>query len=174
MVLFYILILNALWLVSVVGAAKLILWPAVSLLVAMLLLKFIYQGFDRQDIRIMAFSVLSGLIIDGVLSGSGAVLYSNKLHDFQWLPPLWIVVLWMGFGIMVKDGLKWLINTPLVGGNLMFIGAPLSYLSAAKFGAVNINNHWQAVTIIGIGWLLYFTLLVMMIHKKEVVENAVV
>lgn len=173
MVLLNVLLLNALWLATILGVANGLLWPAAILLLILLSVLFVYQGFSRLDLKIMGFSVLCGLLFDGFLAHQGALTYQMTLHSWSYLPPLWIMFLWIGFAATVRVGLQWLLKNPIIGGLFMLLGAPLSYYSAARLGAVVINDLWQVMTFVGLTWLLYFTVLVWFTQNDEAHDNAV-
>ncbi len=173
MILLNIILLNLLWFASILGAANELLWPAMLMLSLLLVVTFIYQGIGKTDGKIIVVSLICGLLIDGFLSFQGTITYGHTLHGVGFLPPTWILLLWIGFGATVRVGMQYLLNNPMIGGAFMLIGAPLSYYSAAKLGAVVINDLWQAMAFIGISWLLYFILLVQITQNKGVRKNVV-
>ncbi|WP_223787606.1 DUF2878 domain-containing protein [Marinicella meishanensis] len=167
------MLLNMLWFATILGVANGMLWPSAVMLLLLLTVLFIYQGISKLDLKIMAFSVLCGLLFDGFLAHQGTLTYPMTLHQFSFLPPMWILFLWVGFAATARVGLQWLLQNPLIGGTFMLIGAPLSYYSAAKLGAVVINDFWHAMTFVGLTWLLYFAVLVWFTQAKEARDNAV-
>ncbi len=172
MVVVSIILLNLLWFASVLGAAHLMLWPAAVALLLLLLVTFVYVGFNKHDYKLMVISLIGGMLIDGVLMSQGLVVYQLKGHDWAFIPPLWILFLWLGFAVSIRTGMQWLLNNPVIGGLFMLIGAPMSYWSAAKLNAISIPNLWQAMTFIGVCWLLYFILIVLLNPRKESGTNA--
>ncbi len=173
MVLINITLLNMLWFASILGAANQMLWPAMLMLLLLLMVTFIYQGINKTDLKILALSLICGLLIDGFLAFQGIVTYGHTLHSINFLPPIWIMLLWIGFAATVRVGMQWLLNNPVIGGAFMLIGAPLSYFSAAKLDAVIINDLWQAMSFIGITWLLYFVALVQITQNEALRKNVV-
>ena len=173
MVVLNVILLNLLWFASILGAANQMLWLPIMVLILLLTVIFIYQGLSKEDAKIIVISLICGLLIDGFLAGQGIVSYAGKLHDINYLPPMWILSLWIGFGATVRVGMQWLLKNSMIGGAFILIGAPLSYYSAAKLNAVIINDLWQAMSFIGISWLLYFVLLVQITQNKGATKNAV-
>ena len=173
MVIANISLLNLLWLTSVIGAANDLIWPAAIMLVILLGFNYIYAGLKQLDYKIIAVSVIAGLLIDGVMMHQGWVIYAYNHPDLGLIPPLWIMMLWVGFGATIRIGMQWLLSNPLIGGLIMMIGAPLSYVSAGKLGAAVVPDLWQAMVFIGLCWLLYFMFIVYLTQEKEV-ENALV
>ena len=115
MVLTNLMLLNVLWFCSVLGAANQVLWPATVALLALLLVTFIYEDIKRKDLAISLFSLIFGTVVDGYLMYSGLVVYASKWHTFAFIPPIWILMLWLGFGASVKTGMQWLLNRPSMG-----------------------------------------------------------
>ncbi len=167
MVLVNVLLLNLLWFSCVLGAAHGSIWPAVIVLFLLLGFNYFCAGMKQLDYKIIALSVLAGLLIDGVMMNQSWVIYAYNQPDMGLVPPLWIMILWLGFGASVRIGMQWLLNHPFIGGMTMMIGAPLSYVSAGKLGAAEMPNLWQAIAFIGASWLLYFMLVVYLTQNKE-------
>ena len=167
MVITQIILLNVLWFASVLGAANGLLMPSVVATTLLLAVIFIYQGFDQQDFKIIGISVLMGLLIDGFLSQSGWLVYANHGHQVSYLPPLWIMLLWLGFGATIKTGMSWMFSSPVMGAGFMLIGAPLSYYSASRLGGVKLLELWPVMITIGISWLIYFLTLLLITNQSE-------
>ncbi len=171
------ILLNLLWFTSVLGAANELLWPAAWCLLLLLATMFIYQGLTKKEMKIIGFSLLFGIVLDGFLYHSGWLTYASPYFATKPLPPIWILFLWAGFGASIMTGMRWMINKPALGASVMAIGAPLSYVSAAKLGAVTVNNYPHALLLIGAAWFLYFCcirLLVVKKHHPGVEKNVVV
>ncbi len=167
MVIANIIFLNLLWLASVLGAANGIIWPAGIALVLLLGFNYFYAGITQLDYKIIALSLLAGLMIDGLMMHQGWVVYAHNQPDLGWLPPLWILMLWVGFGATIRIGMQWLLNHPILGGLIMMVGAPLSYISAGKLGAAYIPDVGFTSVFIGLSWLAYFLLVVLLMLTKE-------
>ena len=61
--------------------------------------------------------------------------------------PLWMVSLWLGFGLIVRDGFSWLSGRPARAALLGALAAPLSYLGGARLGAMTIPSSGTAATL---------------------------
>lgn len=167
MVITQIILLNVLWFASILGAANGLLMPAVAATTVLLAVIFIYQGFDQQDGKIIGLSVLMGLLIDGFLSSTCWLIYAMHGHQISFLPPVWIMLLWLGFGATIKTGMHWMFNSPMLGSLFMLIGAPLSYYSASRLGGVELIQLWPVMITIGVSWLVYFLILNVIINQEE-------
>lgn len=168
-----IILLNVLWFACVLGAANNLLWPGFLALSVLLVINIYNRSLKRIDLKIVLFSLMAGLIIDGLLHAQGMIRYEHKILDSAFLPPIWILILWVGFGATVRTGMQWLLAQPKLGAVIMLIGAPLSYFSAEKLGAANITMFWQAMSFIGVSWLLYFGLVIYLIKDYKGHADAV-
>lgn len=163
-----VILLNVLWFTCVLGAANDLLWPGFVVLAGLIGINIYNKWLNKIDLKIVLFSIVFGMIVDGILHAKGIVNYELKIVDIAFLPPMWIMILWVGFGATVRTGMQWLLSHPKVGAMFMLIGAPLSYVSAAKLGAAQIPVLWHAMTFIGISWLVYFIIIVWFTkHHRE-------
>lgn len=168
------ILLNLLWFASVLGAANQIIWPAAFCLILLLSIIFIYKKISADEIKVIGFSLLFGILLDGYLHTSGLVQYASSFVAWGMLPPVWILFLWIGFGASITVGMQWMLNKPLLGGIFMTIGAPLSYYSAAKLGAVSFSDLMLAMGVIAVAWLVYFIAILLLLNNREVAADAVV
>ncbi|WP_198538311.1 DUF2878 domain-containing protein [Marinicella sediminis] len=162
-----IILLNLLWFASVLGAANALLLPAILSLFLLLAVVFVYQGFDRKDCKVILISLLCGLLIDGFLNSTGWLVYAAQMHDLRYLPPFWIMMLWLGFAATIRTGMNWMLKSPALGAVFMLIGAPLSYYSASRLGAVELLQPWPVMITIGLTWLVYFLILTQIHNQPE-------
>ncbi len=171
MVILNVILLNVLWLASVLGAANKLLWPAVLCLILLLAVTYIYEGLNKTDRTLIIFSLVFGTVLDGLLQASGLLIYASPFHPFSWLPPLWIMFLWIGFAASIKVGMRWLVVNPVVGTLIMSIGAPISYYSASKIGGVELVHPFHAMLAIALGWFIYFICVTQFFYDKQEQKN---
>ena len=101
------MLLNALWFSVVLGVAYQHKLTAVVVFVLMVLVTA-YEGWERNDWMALLIGLMVGVILDGFLQVSGWVDYGHWFKGSQWLPPYWILMLWMGFALSLKIGMRWL------------------------------------------------------------------
>ena len=174
MVILNIVLLNVLWFACVLGASNGLLWPAVACLFVLLMVTYIYEDINKKDFQVIVFSLLFGGIIDGFLHASGLLVYASPFHQLSYLPPVWILFLWIGFAASIKIGMKWFLDNPILGVLVMTIGSPLSYFSASKLGAVQFGNMPDAMIVIALGWMLYFICITQIFYTKGSNEDVLV
>lgn len=99
----------------------------------------------------------AGLTSDGLGAESSAVSV-----------PLWMVVLWVGFGTLLLGPLSWMRGRFGVGLIFGALGGPLSYLGGARLGALHLSEP-LAMSLLWVGaeWALAMPLLLWLLHLSE-------
>ena len=122
---------QTLWFIAVLGREQ---W-AWSL--PILLAVHLYLCRDRRrELLIMAVGSLVGSAVDCVLTLSGVFVFSPSP---VFLPiPLWLVAIWLSFTGTLRHALAYLVARAVLFVLLAGTLAPLSYLAAAKLGAVEL------------------------------------
>ena len=145
--------LKAAWLCCVLGGINYGL-PALATMFA---LSF-WQGELREDTPFVVTLGLIGLCLDtfwmyvGVLDYGSAVL---TLLPGVSLAPVWIIMLWLAVGLSIRHSLIFLVNRPVLGALLVGGGAPLSYFTGERFGAVAIPSI-HGLVVLALVWMLLF------------------
>lgn len=167
------IVLNALayqlvWFASVFGAGHGRWWPGplAALAFAALHLGAVVRdrGERRRDLALVAAAVACGLLIDGALSMSGAVVFAA--HDPA-LPsggaPLWMLTLWASFALTLRHSLRTLTTRPALAALLGAFGGPLAYLGAARAAGAVFFREPATITLamLAVGWCLALGLLAM-------------
>lgn len=152
------MLLNALWFSVVLGVAHNSLIPAVMVFLVLIFV-VLQEGITREDIQALFIGLVFGFLVDGFLHNNGWVHYESWLTIPEWSPPYWILMLWFGFALTLKVGMRWLFRSYLMGTLFLLIGAPLSYFSASKLGAISIHQPLTVMVIIGVSWWAYYSLM---------------
>jgi hypothetical protein len=128
------------------------LWMAVVLLVV---------GFAFLERSMAEFTAVLGIALVGI--SVDFLLVATRVLQFELYPyaPPWLAVLWVGFGIMCRVGLKWSaqLNSALRG--LIFsISGVFSYvvameLSGASFGVALSTGVFTLASV----WFVYGVLI---------------
>jgi len=133
------MMLNALWFSVVLGVAYAHKITALVVFASMVLLA-VYEGLLRSDVVALVLGLAVGIALDGFMQSYSWINYGQWFNDAAWLPPYWILMLWVGFALSLKIGMRWLFKSYWLGAVFLGIGAPLSYFSAEKLGAVTIQK----------------------------------
>jgi Protein of unknown function (DUF2878) len=159
--------MQLIWLAAVLGAANNILWP-----VALLLLVFVFSvslptNRIKGDFQLVLVAVLLGFILDTTWVNLGWLEYADS-DGLSNMAPVWIVLLWVSLALTINHSLAWLQSKLLLAATTSAVASPLSYLAAAKLGAVRIvaeDNLW----LLGIGasWAVALPLLLWLGHYLQ-------
>jgi hypothetical protein len=107
------------------------------------------------DLRLLASSLVLGLLIDGSSAELGWIRYAAATPA---LPPggapLWILALWASFSLTLTRSLAWLSGHPAWAAVFGALGGPLAYWSAARgFHAVRFEPpSYRAIAALSTGW----------------------
>lgn len=156
------------WFATVFGAGHGVWWagPLAAVAFAALHLGVIVRdrGERRRDLALVVAAVACGLVIDGVLSGSGAIVFAASSPA---LPPggapLWMLTLWAAFALTLRHSLRAVTARPVLASLLGAIGGPMAYLGAARAsGAVSFPEpSGTTLLMLGGGWCLALGVLAM-------------
>ena len=145
--------LKAAWVCCVLGGIDYGL-PALATMFA---LSF-WQGELREDSPFVVALALIGTCLDTFWNYVGVLDYGSAaltLSPGVTLAPVWIIMLWLAVGLSIRHSLIFLVNRPVLGALLVGGGAPLSYLTGERFGAVTIPST-QGLVILALVWMLLF------------------
>lgn len=79
-----------------------------------------------------------GVIGDGLLCRLDWVRYAA--HDAAWVPPVWIVMLWIQFATLFRFTLAWLKGRTALAFVLGLVGGPIAFLAGERFGAASLDH----------------------------------
>lgn len=160
------------WFATVLGAGRGLWWPgplAALAFIALHLGVFVRDGGERRhDLVLVVAAVACGLVIDGVLSASGAIVFAPAAPA---LPaggaPLWMLTLWGAFALTLRHSLRAVTARPLLAAALGAIGGPLAYLGAARASGVLAFPEPRGMTLamVAAGWCLALGLLALLASR---------
>lgn len=95
---------------------------------------------------------LYGTFVDGTMVAWG--FYEFTPHG-RFLIPMWLMVLWGAFALMLRVSLTYLRRRYLLAAILGAVSGPLSYFAAAKLGAVSFpQSHILTGLLISAWWAI--------------------
>jgi hypothetical protein len=160
------ILFQMLWVACVLGAANQIIWPSIILVIAMLV-TFSLPAFKvKNDIFLVFICLILGFILDSSLAYFNFIDYSFD-YGYSLMAPLWILLLWIGFALTLNHSMAWIFKNIKLGYLLMAVGAPLSYISADRLGAVTISNIVLTSLIVSLSWVLVFTVLILIKKNQQ-------
>lgn len=145
------LLFHLLWLAAIFGAvAGSSLWAA-----AVLVLQ-IAHGFwvapMRWDIRMMAVGLLVGVLFEVGLIATGLIEY--RLQPTAWMPPVWILVLWLGFAQAFNHSLAWLSRRLVLASVAGAAASAVSLYAGMALGAAQTAAPAALLLLYAFSWSL--------------------
>jgi hypothetical protein len=125
---------QAVWFLTVIGAANGRLWPGFLALAVFFAAHCFLSATARADFLLVIGAIFIGLVTEAVFVRAGLLLYPEEMALVAGVP-LWMLVLWANFALTMNGCLSWLQGRYLLAAVLGFVGGPLSYLGGIKLGA---------------------------------------
>lgn len=146
-----ILLFDVAWFFSVIGGARQLPWlgPLAVLLALIVHFRAARQPFE-EALLILCCAIV-GAAFDSILVTAGWVSYSSGLFS-AYLPPYWIITMWMLFATTLNVSMRWLRGKPAFAALLGLVGGPAAYLAGQKLGGIDLTNQAAALSALSIGW----------------------
>jgi hypothetical protein len=110
----------------------------------------LWSDSRRLDWQLAGICVAAGMLLDNLWVFLDIFDYPDSLHA-----PLWIGVLWLGFGLTINHSLAWFRDKRLLGPLIVGACAPITYLAGQRFGAVSIDNA-VLLSLVSAAWMILF------------------
>ena len=165
--------MQALWFGAIFGAAEKMFWLVPVLLTGFIAWEFRPARRVYGDFQLMLVALLIGLILDTTWVKLDWIKFSPDFA-LSGRAPLWILLLWAGLALTLNHSLAWLQSRLLLAGVLSGLSCPLSYLGAARLGAVDIvSESWLWVVVLSLSWAVSIPLLLWLAnHLKQIKQGA--
>jgi len=151
--------------VLLASANKPLLATAVGLATAAL---HLHLSQDRtREFSVMIATVLVGFIVEAILLGLGFVSYAFH-KPILFLPPAWLVALWLAFGTLPNTSLEWLKRQPALAAFLGALAGSISYYAAERLHAVTLAEPlWVTYTVISGLWAVTLALIMSVADRSN-------
>lgn len=150
---------QSVWFAAVLGRDVWIIVPGL-----LIVLHILWSENRRTELLVMLACAVIGSLTDIALTLSGVFVFAPEPTI---LPiPVWLVCLWLGFATTLRHALAWFVARPPWAITAAAIGAPLSYLAAARFGAVELPlGLLRTGVLIGAAWIVLMGLFIVTTRK---------
>ena len=156
------------WFACVVGAANGTPSYGVAVAAMLLALNILVAEDPIHEARVIATVGALGFAIDTALALAGIFVFAPRASNASWLCPIWMVAIWMMFGSMLTASLAWLAARGAIASIVGAIAGPLSYLAAAKMGAIALPAPiTPRIAVIAIVWAVVFPGLLKFANRGE-------
>lgn len=133
-----------LWFLAVLGKE-----PVLPVLALLLLLHLALVRNRASEAALMAGAALLGSAFDLALTLAGFY----RFDDTGATLPLWLPLIWMGFAATLRHSMAFMVGRPRLMTAAATVFAPLTYLAAARFGAVSFPfGNVATALVIGLSW----------------------
>jgi hypothetical protein len=149
------------WLACVLAAAAQQAWLGSLLGLGVVVLHFVLSKQPQVDFKILVLVLILGGSWDSLLTALGILRFDSGMM-ISLFAPHWILVMWLLFATTLNSSLSWMQGRYLLAAVFGAIGGPLAYRAGAALGAVDFSSTFDAMVIIGVGWMLLMPTFVVM------------
>lgn len=159
--LYNLVLFQVLWFTAVLGTNQYLLVVAL-----LLVLHLCWCSNRRAELFLLLTAATAGIICDSIMTNAGIYVFAAETQS--WPVPYWLIGLWLGFAATLRHSMAPLLHRPLLFTLLSVVAAPLSYLAAAKLGAVEFPQG-QLITaaVVGLYWAVLTPLLIGLTRYSE-------
>lgn len=155
---------KACWWGCVLGAiyGQKYLGPILVLFYLSIHLYIIPKEFRKSEIYLLLIAGFLGTIVDSMLLNFNILSYAGLYKNINYIAPLWITAMWLGFTATLNHAFKNIMNKYSIQIILGLIFGPMAYITGNNLGAIQFNivyNQNIILFIIGIVWGISFPLL---------------
>ena len=104
----------------------------------------------RRALPLVLTCIVIGTLGDALLVKLGFLSFGPYPSLFG--APLWMVALWMNFGLMLHPLFGWFMKNCVRSLLGFSIGGALAYYSGEKLGVLSLEKGWQSILAIGVEW----------------------
>lgn len=142
------------WFACVLGAAS--DHPDLGLTIALCLVGT-HLALTTQpwmQIQLLGVALAVGLVVDTLLLNLDVYRFPTN-NMISWLPPAWILVLWIQFATTFQYCLHWLGGRYFLCWLFGLVGAPIVFLGGERLGAVSfLEPRLTNLILLGVLWSL--------------------
>lgn len=153
------------WFACVLGAAFGRVWLGTGLGAVFVLIHLALAPNRAGEMRLLAFALCVGLVVDSVHIGTGALVFLEG-NVVAGLAPPWILVLWLQIASTLRFSLSWLEGRYVLACLLGVCCGALAYAAGVRLGAAGLGpDPTRALLQIGFGWGMALPLLLFVARK---------
>jgi hypothetical protein len=104
----------------------------------------------KQVLPFLLACAILGILGDALVVKLGFIAFAP--YPDLWGTPLWMVALWLNFGLMLHPLFSWFIDNCLRSMIGFSLGGLLAYYSGHKLGVLSLEKDWQSALAIATEW----------------------
>lgn len=146
-----VVLFQAAWFASVLGAARGMPWLGPLVMVPVLAVHLIYSDDRQAEVRLLLVAGTAGFLFDTGMILCGVFTPVTLLLPAPWSPP-WMVGLWLNLATTLNFSLGWLRGRLPLAALFGAIGGPLAYHGGAQLGATLELPSGPSLLVLALGW----------------------
>ena len=161
------------WWACVLGAVsdKAYLGPVMVSLYLVIHLYSLSSASRIIELYLLVFAGIFGTLVDTIFLNLDLLTYSGSYSNIDYIAPLWITAMWVGFTATLNHAFKKIIKKYYIQIILGLIFGPLAYITGNELDAIIFNpgyNQNLTLLIIALSWGGAFPLLCWFSNKIKV------
>ncbi len=145
------------WFACVLGGAHGLPWVGVAVTAVAVAILLAGSPAPWRDAALITVVSLIGALWDGLLAGTGLLVYPSGMI-LPWLAPVWIIAMWAGFATTFYVSMRWLLGRWWLASLFGAIGGPLAFYAGMRLGAVSFPDPVAALAVLAVGWAVLMPL----------------
>ncbi|MDX2170364.1 MAG: DUF2878 domain-containing protein [Deltaproteobacteria bacterium] len=155
------------WFACILGPAWGYPWSGTLIALALLGVHLSLARRRRDEIELMLWAAGLGTLVDSAQIALGLLTFPLG-SLVAWLPPPWMIVLWMQFAGTFHFSLQWLKRRPLTAALFGAVGGPLAFMAGARLGVVVFHPAvWPSLLSLAVVWALAMPLLLALAARHD-------
>jgi len=155
------------WFACILGPASGYPWTGTLLALALIGVHLALARRARDELELMLWAAAVGTVSDTLQIALGTLRYPIG-SVVAWLPPPWMVLLWMQFAATVNYSMHWLARRPWTAALFGAIGGPLAFIGGARLGVVVFHPAvWPSLLSLALVWAVAMPLLLAIAARHD-------
>ena len=126
-------------------------WIGIAISCVWAIAHLIVSKFTRLDVLTGFLSVVVGFIVESSCQFFGGYKFLMASYAEQGMP-LWLVMLWFCFGLLLNHSLSW-IKSPVLAIISFGISGPICYKVVSIFGLISVSESLYPIIVIAGCWI---------------------
>ena len=140
------------WLACIFGAAWSYPWMGVAVGSVTLGAHVLFAERRLDEWRLSCIVGLIGVVVESIQIAAGTLRFTQGV-TVAWLPPVWLVLLWMQFAGTLRYSLRWVTERTSAAVLFGAIGGPLAYVAVSRLDIVQFHvEMWRSLVLLSILW----------------------
>ena len=126
------------------------------------------KNLRKVEVYLLLIAGIIGTFVDSLLLNFNLLSYEAMYDSINYIAPLWITGMWVGFTATLNHAFKNIIEKYFTQTILGIIAGPIAYATGNSLGAIKFNTLYSdnfILLIIALVWGISFPLLCLISNK---------